>query len=65
MRKSFQILALFAAATFTACSGSKEQKEVVHVEEKPRVKLADVMERPVEQTQDRSEERRVGKECRL
>ena len=52
MRKSFQILALFAAAFFTACSGSKEQKETVIVEEKPRVKIASVTAQPVEQTQD-------------
>ena len=52
MRKSFQILSLFAAAFFTACSGSKEQKETVIVEEKPRVKIASVTAQPVEQTQD-------------
>lgn len=52
MRKSFQILTLFAAAFFTACSGSKEQKETVIVEEKPRVKIASVTAQPVEQTQD-------------
>ncbi len=53
MRKSFQLLALFAALFFTACSGgSKEQTAAVVVEEKPRVKLAEVHEMLVEQTQD-------------
>lgn len=53
MRKSFQLLALFATLFFTACtSGSKEQKEVVVVEEKPRVKLAEVQKTEVQQTQD-------------
>ena len=53
MRKSFQLLALFATLFFTACtSGSKEQKEVVVGEEKPRVKLAEVQKTEVQQTQD-------------
>ena len=52
MRKSFQLLALLAVLGFTACTSGKDKSEVVIVEEKPRVRLAEVYERPVEQTQD-------------
>lgn len=48
MKKSFQLIALLAVALLGACSGDKD-KAVEKVDEKPRVKLADVKARPVEQ----------------
>lgn len=48
MKKSFQLIALLAVALLGACSGDKD-KAAEKVGEKPRVKLADVKARPVEQ----------------
>lgn len=48
MKKSFQLIALLAVALLGACSGDKN-KAAEKVDEKPRVKLADVKARPVEQ----------------
>lgn len=48
MKKSFQLIALLAVALLGACSGDKD-KAAEKVDEKPRVKLADVKARPVEQ----------------
>lgn len=48
MKKSFQLIALLAVALLGACSGGKD-KAAEKVDEKPRVKLADVKARPVEQ----------------
>ena len=52
MKKSFQLIALFAIAFLSSCTGGKETKTVEVVEEKPRVKLAEVKARPVEQVQE-------------
>ena len=49
MKKSFQMIALLAVALLGACSGGKDKVAVEQVDEKPRVKLADVKARPVEQ----------------
>lgn len=54
MRKGFQFVALLAVAMLGACSGgSKEQAATAEkVEDKPKVKLAQVSARPVEQIQE-------------
>ena len=52
MKKSFQLTALLTIALVSSCSGGKEKTTVEVVEEKPRVKLAAVSERPVEQVQE-------------
>ena len=52
MKKSFQLIALIAIALLGSCSGGKEQKTAEKVEEKPRVKLAAVSARPVDQIQE-------------
>lgn len=51
MKKGFQLIALLAIAMLGACTGSKD-KTAEKVDEKPRVKLADVAARPVEQIQE-------------
>ena len=52
MKKIFQMSALLAIATLCACSGSTDKAAVQVVEETPRVKLAQVTVRPVEQVQE-------------
>ena len=53
MKKSFQMMALLAAAMLGACSGSAEKAaDTQVVEEKPKVKLAQVTSRPVAQVQE-------------
>ena len=52
MKKRFQLIALIAIALLGSCSGGKEQKTAEKVEEKPRVKLAAVSARPVDQIQE-------------
>ncbi|WP_291529006.1 efflux RND transporter periplasmic adaptor subunit [Bacteroides sp. UBA939] len=53
MKKSFQLIALLAVAMLGACGGGENEKtETVKVEEKPRVKLASVTARPVDQIQE-------------
>jgi RND family efflux transporter MFP subunit len=53
MKKSFKAIALLSVALLSACSGNKEQQSTADVvEEKPKVKLADVTSRPVEQIQE-------------
>ena len=52
MKKSFQLVALFAIMLLGSCTGGKEQKAVEKVEDKPKVKLADVTARPVDQIQE-------------
>jgi len=54
MKKSFQWMALLAMVLLGACSGAKEKGNAVQqvVEEKPRVKLANVSARPVDQVQE-------------
>lgn len=49
MKKSFQLVALLAVVLLGSCSGGKDKSAAEKVEEKPRVKLADVTARPVEQ----------------
>lgn len=49
MKRSIQLIALLAVAVLGACSGDKEKATTEKVDEKPRVKLADVEARPVEQ----------------
>lgn len=49
MKKSIQLVALFAIVLLGSCTGGKEQNAAEKVEEKPRVKLADVKARPVDQ----------------
>ena len=55
MKKSFQLVALFAIMLLGSCTGGKEQKAVEKVEDKPKVKLADVTARPVDQIQEYTE----------
>lgn len=45
MKKSFQLIALLAVALLGACSGGKDKAVAEQVDEKPRVKLADVKAR--------------------
>ena len=52
MKKTFQMIALLAVATLSACSSSEDKTAVKVVEEKPLVKLAQVSVRPVEQIQE-------------
>ena len=52
MKKSFQLIALLIVAFLSSCSGGKDTTKVEVVEEKPRVKLADVKARSVEQVQE-------------
>ena len=49
MKKRFQLIALLAVALLGACSCGKDKVAVEQVDEKPRVKLAYVKARPVEQ----------------
>lgn len=52
MKKSFQLVALLAVVLLGSCTGGKDKSAAEKVEEKPRVKLADVTARPVEQIQE-------------
>lgn len=54
MKKGFQIVALLMLAMLGACSGNKKEETatIQQVEEKPKVKLAKVSARPVEQIQE-------------
>lgn len=52
MKKSIQIIALLSIAFLGSCSGGKEKTTIEVIEEKPRVKIADVIARPVEQVQE-------------
>lgn len=53
MKKSFQLIALLALAVLGSCSGGeKDNTATGKVEEKPRVKLASVTARPVDQIQE-------------
>lgn len=52
MKRSFQLIALLAVAVLGSCSGGKDKVAVETKEEKPRVKLALVTARPVEQIQE-------------
>lgn len=52
MKKSFQLIALLTVALLGACSGGAEKAVAEKVEEKPKVKLAGVSSRPVDQIQE-------------
>lgn len=52
MKKSIQLAALLLTMVMGSCTGGKEQAAVKHEEEKPRVKVANVTARPVDQIQD-------------
>ncbi|WP_308760557.1 efflux RND transporter periplasmic adaptor subunit [uncultured Bacteroides sp.] len=52
MKKSFQMMALLVVAMLGACSGGSDKTATEQVDEKPRVKLAKVLSRPVEQIQE-------------
>ncbi len=54
MKKYFQMAALLMVAMLASCSGGEEKKEAaaVQVEEKPKVKLASVSSRDVEQIEE-------------
>ncbi len=49
MRTSFQILSALAVFMLVACGGGKKEKATTTVEEKPKVKIAKVTARPVDQ----------------
>lgn len=51
MKKGIQLIALLLTVLLGSCTGGKE-KVAMKVEEKPRVKVADVQARPVEQIQE-------------
>ncbi|MDR1602545.1 MAG: efflux RND transporter periplasmic adaptor subunit [Tannerella sp.] len=51
MKKGIKLTALLVVALLSACSGNKEAQKIAAVE-KPKVKLALVTIRPVDQTQD-------------
>ena len=53
MKKSIQLIALVAVALLSSCSGGEKDKATAEkVDEKPRVKLASVTARPVDQIQE-------------
>lgn len=52
MKKGFQLIALLAIALLGSCSGGKDKATLEKVDEKPRVKLANVEARPVEQIRE-------------
>ena len=52
MKKSFQLVALLAIAFLGACTGGKDNSAAQKEAEKPKVKLANVTARPVDQVQD-------------
>lgn len=54
MKKSVQWMALLAMVLLGACSGTKEKENAAQqmVEDKPRVRLANVLARPVDQLQE-------------
>ena len=52
MRKGFQWMALLAVALLGACGSGKDKAAAEQADEKPKVKLASVTARPVEQIQE-------------
>lgn len=52
MKNYFQLVALLAVVLLGSCSGGKEKGTAEKADEKPKVKLADVKARPVEQIQE-------------
>lgn len=51
MKKGFQWMVLLVVAMLGACSGGSDKAAAEKVDEKPKVKLAEVSSRPVEQIQ--------------
>ena len=55
MKKSIQLIALVAVALLSSCGGGEKDKATDEkVDEKPRLKLAYVIARPLDQIQDYS-----------
>lgn len=52
MKRSFQLVALFAIALLASCTGGKSDSTAQATAEKPKVKLASVTARPVDQIQE-------------
>lgn len=52
MKKGFQWMVLLVVAMLGACSGGSDKAAAEKVDEKPKVKLAEVSSRPVEQIQE-------------
>ena len=52
MKRCFQLVALLAVVLLGSCTGGKDNSAAEKTEEKPKVKLADVTARPVEQIQE-------------
>ena len=52
MKKGFQWMVLLVVAMLGACSGGSDKDAAEKVDEKPKVKLAEVSSRPVEQIQE-------------
>lgn len=52
MKRCFQLVALLAVVLLGSCTGGKDKSVAEKTEEKPKVKLADVTARPVEQIQE-------------
>ncbi|MDR0572980.1 MAG: efflux RND transporter periplasmic adaptor subunit [Tannerella sp.] len=52
MKTKFQLAALIVISALSACSGGKTENSTDKVEEKPKVKLASVVERPVDQIRE-------------
>lgn len=52
MKRCFQLVALLAVVLLGSCTGGKDKSAAEKTKEKPKVKLADVTARPVEQIQE-------------
>ena len=52
MKRSIQLIALSLIILAGSCTGEKKDSRTAVTEEKPKVKLAEVKARPVDQTQD-------------
>lgn len=52
MKKSIQLVALLLTVVMGSCTGGKDKAATEHVVEKPKVKVADVKARPVDQIQE-------------
>ena len=52
MKRCFQLVALLAVVLLGSCTGGKDKSAAEKTEENPKVKLADVTARPVEQIQE-------------
>ena len=52
MKKSIKLVALLLTVVMGSCTGGKDKAATEHVVEKPKVKVADVKARPVDQIQE-------------